>query len=440
MTSTVLTSTGTARRRGTAGLLIATAMTAGLVAGCGSRPAPHAFGPGQIEGVVAVEPGVSAKPYGAADTAFGLDVLAAMCRLDPTSNVLLSPSSLASALGMAYLGARGQTATAMASVLHLPGRGDVEAGLQARSKGIAGLDGPGVTVAEADRVWADPRIGLPSRSYLNAVATGYGAGLGRVPLSTDPAGAASEIDAAIAAATKGHIAHLVTAQDLSQAEFVLTDALYLDARWATPFHRSQITTGSFTTAAGTEVRVPYLDGQDYASATAAGWTAVSLPYQGSRLSMTALLPPATAVPSGDGCPGLSAGVLAALTRSLQSPQNPRGAAVKLPEVSLRSQANLGGSGGLLARLGMGQAFSGQADFAGMSSRPVQIGPVVQGATLRVGPGGTVGSAATSVVMVPTSLEINPPSIDFNRPYLLLVSAARTGEPLFLARVANPAQS
>jgi hypothetical protein len=30
------------------------------------------------------------------------------------------------------------------------------------------------------------------------------------------------------------------------------------------------------------------------------------------------------------------------------------------------------------------------------------------------------------------------TITFNRPYLLLVSAKATGEPLFLAEVANPA--
>jgi len=372
--------------------------------------------------------------------AFGLEVLGAMCRQDPTGNVLLSPSSLASALGMAYLGARGQTAAAMASVLHLPASGSLEAGLQARSKAIRSLDGPGVTVAEADKVWADPTIGLPYRHFLNAVATGYDAGLGRVPLNADPARAASDIDAAIAAATKGHIAHLLSAQDLVGADFVLTDALYLDAKWATPFHSSQLTTGRFTAADGMDVQARYLNGQDYASATADGWSAVSLPYQGGRLAMTALLPPATSVQPGDSCPIPAAGVLSALTRTLQSRQNPDDTVMELPEASIRSAEDLGGPGGVLANLGMGVAFSGQADFAGMSRQPVQIGPVVQGATLRVGPGGTVGSAATGVVMMPTSLQVNPPSVDFDRPYLLLVTSASTGEPLFLARVANPAQS
>lgn len=422
-------------------VLMTTVLAAGLMAaGCGSQAAPQVAAPGEARGVAILEPAVSAKPYAAADIAFGLDVLSAMCQQNPSGNVLLSPSSLASALGMAYLGARGQTATAMARVLQLPAAGSLEAGLQARSKAISGLDGPGVTVAQADKVWADPKIGMPYRSYLNAVATAYGAGLGRVPFSTDPARAASEIDAAISAETKGHIPRLLSAQQVAQADFVLTDALYLDAKWAAPFHSSQVTTGRFSAAGGSQVRARYLDGQDYASATADGWSAVSLPYQGSRLTMTALLPPATSAQSADACPDLTPALLSSLTRTLQSPKNPDDATMELPEVSLRSEADLGGPGGLLASLGMGVAFSDQADFAGMSRQPLQIGPVVQGATLRVGPGGTVGSAATGVVMIPTSLEINPPSIDFNRPYLLLVSSARTGEPLFLARVASPAQS
>ena len=430
----------------TATVLAAAVLAAAvLAAGCGSQTPPQPSGAvGEIRGVAAVEPRVSPGPYAAGDTAFGLEVLSAMCRQDPAGNVLLSPSSLASALGMAYLGARGQTAKAMAAVLHLPAGGSPEAGLQAglqaRLKAIRGLDGPGVIVAEADRVWAEPSLGLPYRSYLNAVATAYDAGLGRAPLEADPARAAAEINAAIAAATSGHISHLLTSQDLAQSMFVLTDAVYLDARWATPFDTSQISTGRFTAADGSQVHARYLTSQGVTSAAADGWTAVSLPYRGGRLTMTALLPTAASAQSEDACPDLTPALLSALTRALQSPKNYADAAMSLPEVSLRSQEDLGGPGGLLASLGMGPAFGASADFAGMSPQPVQIGPVIQGATLQVGPAGTVGSAATAAVLTPTSLQISLPLIDFDRPYLLLVSAAGTGEPLFLARVANPAQS
>jgi len=70
--------------------------------------------------VAAVEPAADPRPFGAADAAFGLDVLRAWCARHPGQNLVFSPSTLASALGLAYLGARGTTAAAMARVLHLP--------------------------------------------------------------------------------------------------------------------------------------------------------------------------------------------------------------------------------------------------------------------------------------------------------------------------------
>jgi serine protease inhibitor len=88
---------------------------------------------------------------------------------------------------------------------------------------------------------------------------------------------------------------------------------------------------------------------------------------------------------------------------------------------------------------MGVAFSGAADFSRMSPQAATLGTVEHAATLRVDAQGTVGSAATGVVVLPTAGHVTTaPPIVFNRPYLLLVSAAGSGEPLFLARVADPA--
>jgi serine protease inhibitor len=426
------------RRLTATAAVVATAGT--LAAGCGARPAPNPGRARQLRGVAAIEPAVSARPFAAADLAFGLDLLGAWCRHDATGNIVLSPASLASGLGMAYLGARGATARAMAAVLHLPGSGSIEAGLHARSRALARLDGPGVMVAAADRVWADPEL-LPTRSYLNAVATGYGAGVGRVPMLTNPAAAARQIDAAIAAATKGHIAKLLTAQAVQGAIFVLTDALYLKAKWAEPFQPSQDTAGQFTTAAGQQVRAHYLNSGDVTSAAAGGWTAVSLPYQGGRLSMTALLPPAAPAdaPAGRsaaaGCPGdLSPATLAVLDRRLSSAPA-IASPISLPQVSVHTKANLAG---LLSKLGMGVAFGGAADFSRMSPQAASLGAVEHAATLRVDAQGTVASAATAVVVLPSAVRATGPPIVFNRPYLLLVSATASGEPLFLARIADPA--
>jgi serine protease inhibitor len=398
-----------------------------LAAGCGSAPAPKPPAPPVSRGVAARVAAADPRPYGAADTAFGLDVLGAWCRKDPQANIVLSPESLATGLGLAYLGARAGTARAMARVLHLPAAGTaLEAGLHARSAALRGLDGPGVTVAGSDRVWADPSL-TTLRSYLDDVATGYGAGLWRVPLLTDPGRAVGQINAAIAAETRGHIPALLRPGDLNGSGWVLTDALYLDADWAAPFQASQTRPGTFSTAGGSRVSAQFLHGGGFRSASSGGFTAASLPYRGGKLAMTALLPP----PNAAACPPLSARTLGQITAAMS-----RGgeADIALPKVSLSSRADMRQ---LLAGLGMRVAFGPGADFSGLSPQACCIGMVVHEATLRVAEKGTVASAATAVGIMPAAGQVPTRAIVFDRPYLLLVTDTRTGEPLFLARVADP---
>lgn len=407
-------------------------------AGCGGQ-APAAV-PAITRGVALPEPAASPVPEGLADTAFGLSVLSAWCRQQPLANIVLSPASLASGLGMAYLGARGSTALAMARVLQLPATGGpLVAGLQARRAALARLAGPGVAVSEADQVWADPSL-PPSRGYLNAVATAYHAGVGRVPLLTDPARAVRQINAAIAAATRGGIRNLLTAGSVPEVGWMLTDALWLDARWAQPFDAALTSQGPFSTAAGQRASVRYLRGGSFTSVSAAGWTAVELPYRGGRLAMIAMLPG-----SGSGsCPALSAATVRAISARLSaagSPGTPSlhpgGTAVALPQLNLSTKASMIS---LLSRLGMGVAFSSDADFSGLSAHAGKIGVVMHAATLRVEAGGTVASAATAVGIEPGAAPVPPRTVTFDRPYLLLVIDHATGEPLFLARVADPAAS
>jgi serine protease inhibitor len=401
-----------------------------VAAGCGSaasRPSPP---PGVTRGAVFRVPAADPRPYGAADAVFGLDVLGAWCRQDPTANIVLSPESLATGLGLAYLGARGATASAMARVLHLPAVGPaLVAGLHSRSAALRGLDGPGVTVAGSDHVWADPSL-TTERGYLNDVATGYGAGLWRVPLLTDAGRAVGQINASIDAATRGHIPHLLSPAEVSGSGWVLTDALYLDAAWAAPFQASQSASGPFTTAAGGHVSARFMHGNGFRVSASGGWTAVSLPYRGGKLSMIALLP---AAGSGTGgCPALPPATLARMETALTKPA-PR-AAIALPKVSLSSSASLRE---LLTGLGMGVAFGGDADFTGLSRQACCIGAVVHAATLAVAEKGTVASAATGVGILPTAIPAPLPQVRFDRPFLLLVIDKATSEPLFLARVADP---
>ncbi len=418
--------------RGTAALV-----AAGLaLAGCATSTAPPAPPPQPVlaRGVAAREPPADPRPYGTADTAFGLDLLGTWCRADPQANLVLSPTSVASGLGMAYLGAQGATARAMAGVLQLPAAGGqaLEAGLQSRSAALRGLDRPGVTFGTSDQVWADPSL-ITRPSYLNAVATSYDAGVAKVPLLSDPDRAAIQISQAIAAATGGQIPQLLPPGSLSHIGWVLTDALYLHADWAAPFQASQTAPAPFTTAAGQQVSVPFMNGGQFRAVRAGGWTGVWLPYRGGRLGLLALLPPAGAA----GCAMPSAAGVGAMTtrRAASGGAGDLTRAVALPRVKL---ANTVSMQGLLTALGMGLAFTPAADFTGLSPQACCIGLVQHAATLQVGEQGTVASAATAVGMMPTAATLPPPTVSFDRPYLMLVIDPATGEPLLAARVTNPA--
>ncbi len=418
---------------------LATGLTVGLVAGCATaRPAhrkqdrrPAVLTGSQVTTLRALSSG---------DTSFGLSLLGAVCHGAPASNVVLSPLSVTSGLGLAYLGARGGTASEMAKVMDLPpaSAAALTSALGDRNDLLGTLDRPGITFTQASRIWADPKL-TTKPSYVAELRRAYQTTLTHVPLLSNPDQAIATINAAIARATHGHIPDLLPSGSVGGSTgWVLTNALYLKAAWASPFDPSQTQPGPFFGSAG-QVRVKYLNGSDYKVATNGGWTAAALPYKGNRLQMIALLPPkAFAHPAGTGqlagrsCTLPSGTQIAALEKDLTSSQQT--AAVALPKVKLSWKGSLNRE---LVALGMGQAFGGRADFSGISPQACCIGFVQHAATLQVGEKGTVASAATAVGISASAAEPVVTKLEFNRPYLMLIEDSKTGEPLMLAWVANP---
>jgi serine protease inhibitor len=229
------------------------------------------------------------------------------------------------------------------------------------------------------------------------------------------------------------IPHLLASGSLgNHIGWVLTDALYLHAAWATPFDPDETGPGLFATAAGWPVTAQFMLGGQYRAVSAGGWTAVWLPYRGGKLAMEALLPPAGPA----GCTLPAAAALGAMTSRLASGQpGTMTRSVSFPKVNLATQLSMKP---VLTRLGMGVAFTPAADFTGLSQQACCIGLVEHSATLDIGEKGTVASAATAVGVEASAGRVLPPQVRFDRPYLMVVTDRATGEPLFMARVADPA--
>ena len=150
------------------------------------------------------DPGRSA----AADTAFGLDVLARLVRGVPGAEpgVLARPPWRARSAWRTWgRGARPPPRWPGAAPAGRRRPGGLAAGLQARSDALGGLNGPGVTLSAEQ-----PGVGRPvAAAAAPATSTRWRPGTApawpRAPFLTDPAKAASQVNQVISADTRGHI-------------------------------------------------------------------------------------------------------------------------------------------------------------------------------------------------------------------------------------------
>jgi serpin B len=109
--------------------------------------------------------------------------------------------------------------------------------------------------------------------------------------------------------------------------------------------------------------------------------------------------------------------------------------VELPKFRLASESRWNDA---LVRLGMGAAFSGEADFSPLSERcrpgDCAISLVKQNVDVEVDEEGTTAAAVTVVAIERVSL---PAAFAVDRPFLFAIRERASGAILFVGRVVDP---
>ena len=353
--------------------------------------------------------------------AFAFDLLREL-RADGSDNVVVSPYSIVTALGMVYGGARGTTATEMAEVLGYPDPGPAtHAGLNALALALEARAREGITLATANQVWVRPGLGVREKfgELLNA---SYGAPVASLDFSS---GAEELINGWVSDQTNDRIEELFApgSFDASTA-MVLANAVYLDATWQRPFEEESTSDGTFTRPDGSEVTVPMMqNNRELPSGFGSGWAAVELPYAGDELSMVVVVPQnITAFEER-----LSPELLEEITGSIRD----GGIHFSMPKVSLSYQASLPKA---LGSLGMTQAFGTGADFSGMAEGGgLRLDQVEHEVFLAIDEEGTEAAAATGAVMA----DSHGPTVMVNQPYVVVIRDKPTGAVLFVGTITDP---
>ena len=356
-------------------------------------------------------------------------------------NFVLSPYSIISALGMTALGAKGATQDAFVKLLGgMPAETAarltaVDAALKRAVAAGADVSGEGrkldaTSFNQANTLYL--QLSYPShQAFLDALATGYGAGVHLADFVRHSEAARAEINDWVSGTTNGLIPQLLSPGAIdSTTRLVLVNALYLKAAWASDFEPSA--SSDFTTSAGSKVEAVSIEvTADFAFAKGTHWRSTSLPYAGNGLSFTIILPDA----------GQFDDVLSSFDERLMSAALSGKAGpvhVRMPTFFTDSERDLIG---VLQRIGATALFD-NADFSGMAGEPgdLYIQSISHAAKISVDEHGTEAAAATAVVMGMSSAAgppVHPREFIVDRPFFYVIADTATQTPLFMGMVGDP---
>jgi serpin B len=374
-----------------------------------------------------------AKSVVEGNTAFALGLYQQL-KTQP-GNLFFSPYSISSALAMACAGARGQTESEMACVLHFSQAAQdnhaASATLAARLKEIQRRNR--VTVAVANSLWCERDYPFTD-AFLNLTRSRYEAEVHLVDFKNTAESSRSEINSWVERKTQGRINELIGPGQLTDAaRLVLCNAIYFKGKWAIRFDPKRTQLAPFFTSPVHSLRVPMMEQEsEFKRMNADDISLLELRYTDDDLSMIILLPDAN-----NGLHELESRIsMANLSKWLAELDRARPAklAITLPRFKTTQAFELAKE---LSALGMPSAFGRGADFSGMSrKRDLSISDVVHKAYVEVNEEGTEAAAATGIEVY---LKGMPREFRADHPFLFLIRENQTGGVLFLGRIVDPSR-
>jgi serpin B len=423
-----------------------------LVANCGhNNPVTAPNGPGNNQDIVTTQEGsVTVESYcGGRDsvpaspiqdlatltkgnTDFAFDLYKKLSNAD-TGNTFFSPYSISLAFAMTWAGARTQTESQIASVLHFslgqsqlhPAFDALDLGLKARAQ----KDSFDLNVV--NQLWGEKTYHfLPD--YLKVVSVNYGASMRLLDFINNPDPSRLTINAWVGDQTNARIQDLIPPGAITPATtLVLTNAIYFNAQWADTFQKQNSQDQTFYQGNDSVTALFMHKEGTYQYASNSEFSALGMPYKGGEISMLFILPEPGEMSAVES--GLSSDFLTGLAGTLQE----KVVDVAIPKFKFSTSST--SLRAILISLGMPAPFSDTADFSGIDgTRYLHIQDAIHKAFVAVDERGTEAAAATAITIVGTSV-MAPPPITFiaNRPFIFLIRDNVTGSVLFIGKLVDP---
>ncbi|XP_050007371.1 serine protease inhibitor A3N-like isoform X2 [Alexandromys fortis] len=235
--------------------------------------------------------------------------------------------------------------------------------------------------------------------------------------------------------TQGKIKELISGLDEDRV-MVLVNYIYFKGKWKFPFNPHDTFESEFHLDKDRSVKVPMMKIErlttPYFQDEELSCTVVELKYTGNASALFIL-------PDEGRMQQVEASLQPETLRKWRDSLRPRMIdELYMPKFSISTAYSLEK---ILPQLGIREVFSTQADLSGIAgSKDLRVSQEVHKVVLDVVEKGTEAAAATGIQIGPKSLIINPLKVNFNRPFLMIISGANTQISLFMAKVTNPKEN
>ncbi|KAM9380879.1 alpha-1-antiproteinase F-like [Phaethornis superciliosus] len=227
--------------------------------------------------------------------------------------------------------------------------------------------------------------------------------------------------------TYGKISNLVKDID-PQAVMLLASFVFFKGDWERPFNPEHTKSRDFFVDAETTVKVPMMHQTgrfDFYFDEERSCTVVRLHYNGSATAFLVL-------PTEGKMNQLEQTLVKETIQEWSEHLFQSLLSLYFPKFSISGSYEIKNT---LRKMGIVDVFTDQADLSGISSsQELKVSKVVHKAALDVDERGTEAAAATGAEIIPMSL---PSTIEFNRPFLLLIFDRDTNSTLFIGKIVNP---
>lgn len=347
------------------------------------------------------------------------------------SNLIFSPASITSAVAMTAIGASGNTFDEIRNTFYFT-KDKTELGESYQNTfETYNVSSKNVQLYNANSLWLEKTLTL-NQSFTNQNKKHFNSSLHQADFFNNPEKSRNKINNWVLKNTNNRIKDLLKPSVIDKStRLVLVNALYFKGAWSESFNKSQNTKDQFQIGKKDFITTTFMN------KIVGAWhysdkclEVIDIPYEDQKYSLMIIIPKSfKKLKKVEKLVNYDFYTYYAKNKEMKKID------LSMPKFSTESEFDLNST---LQKLGMKEAFTGNADFSGITKQEkLYISKVIHKANISVDENGTEAAAATAVTMRKTSISHYSEQIKVDKPFIFILRNNANNLIFFVGKITNP---